>query len=294
MEGPKLFFNPLVKQLIDSFSFCFDVKITFYSLNLEEWLVGYHSAASDYCTMIQSQLKIRYRCLHQDTSMCQRCNKLKRQFSYRCHGGLTEAVFPIIMDGGLVAFAMIGQFRMTDTLPSDMLNRWKSAGFDEKALKKAFFDRPFFSSERLEKMLYIFSTTLFFLINTQNMAIRKTELVERVLSYVDAHMSEPISIEEVSQALGKSSSTITHTLKNKLDLSFKQLVISQKLMRFDRLIMHDPDLPIMQASRMVGYDDALYFSRLYHSKRFSTPSEFVQMVKQSRQMNELDTSLFVP
>jgi len=36
----------MVKRLVESFSYCFDVKITFYSPRLDEWMVGYHTDAS--------------------------------------------------------------------------------------------------------------------------------------------------------------------------------------------------------------------------------------------------------
>jgi AraC-like DNA-binding protein len=285
---PKLFFNPVVKKLIESFSFCFDVKITFYSPSMDEWLVGYHTSSSDYCTMIQQKLKIRYRCLHQDNAMCEKCKRLDRQFSYRCHGGLTEALIPIEVEGKTIAYAMIGQFRMDEEPPKSICDEWKGKGFDEKELVDAYHDRAYFSAERLEKMLYIFSTTLSFLVNTQNMTIKKPELVERVMEYVEEHMEEPVTITEVSDALGKSPSTITHVLKAKLDLSFKQLVITQKMMRYEKIVQNDPTLTVSQVSRMIGYDDPLYFSRLYREKRGSTPSDFIVTVRRARNIMELD------
>lgn len=286
---PKLFFNPLVKKLIESFSYCFDVKITFYSLNMEEWLVGYHTDSSDFCTMIQQKLKVRYRCLNQDNTMSKKCRRLERKFVYRCHGGLSEALLPIKMDGKMIAIAMLGQFRMEGEIPKLLRSEWKEAGYDEKELSKAFHDRPFFSSERIDKMLYIFSATLEFLVHTQNMTIKKPELVERILGYVEEKIDIPLSIDDVAKALDKSPSTITHTLKARLDMSFKQLVITEKIQKWERIIINDPTISVTQAAHMVGYDDAMYFSRLYRSKKDTTPTDFIDMVNRSRKMGETET-----
>lgn len=287
-SGQRIFFNPLVKQLVDSFSYCFDVKITFYSTDLKEWLVGYHTNASDYCTMIQNELQIRYKCLRQDWQMCRKCERLDRPYFYRCHAGLSEAIFPVKMEGKLTAFAMVGQFRLDAEPPASIKDAWKKKGLDEKLLMKMFLDRPYFSAERLEKMLFIFSATFNFLISTQNMTIRKPELVEQVMAYIEDHISDPVTLGEVASALGKSPSTITHTLQAKLDTSFKQLVITQKLMMFDRILLSHPDFSITQAARQVGYGDALYFSRLYRSKRSCTPSEYRKTIRQSRNMGDTE------
>jgi AraC-like DNA-binding protein len=281
----RLYFNPMVKRLVESFSYCFDVKITFYSPRLDEWMVGYHTDASDYCSMVQKKLKIRYRCLYQDRQACKRCSALRRQFFYHCHGGLTEAVLPIELDGNIVAYAMIGQFRMTNEAPKAMLEAWRATDSDPEELGKAFLDRPYFSDERLSKMLYIFSATLQFLISTQNMKLRKAELVEQVMAFVEAHIDEPVSIGEVASAVGKSPSTVTHTLKDKMGVSFKEMVITQKLMRFERILLADPALSIGQAAHMVGYDDALYFSRLYHTKRGGTPSDYLETVRRTKNIS---------
>jgi len=291
-EDVKLYLNPMVKRLVESFSYCFDVKITFYSPHLDEWLVGYHTDVSDYCTMVQKELKVRYKCLYQDGQACRRCGALGRSFSYHCHGGLTESVMPIQLDDCIVAYAMLGQFRMTKEPPVGIVEAWQAAGKSVDELRKAFLDRPFFSEERLSKMLYLFSTTLSFLISTQNVKLQKPELVEQVMAYIEHHLSEPVSLNEVAHAVGKSPSTVTHTLKEKVGMSFKELVITQKMMRFERILLADPTLSINQAARMVGYDDALYFSRLYRSKRSSSPKEYLEMVRRSKSLDEEKTVLW--
>jgi len=290
-EEQKLYFNPMVKELVESFSYCFDVKVTFYSTRLDEWLVGYHSDASDYCFMIQKGLGVRYRCLSQDRQACARCTAMGRPFSYRCHGGLAEAVIPIVLDGKTVAFAMVGQFRMTEEVPQSVLDAWKEQGCGAETLEKAFHDRPFFTGERLSRMLRIFSAMLSFMTNSRNMKVEEADVVDRIMEYIEDHIGDAITITEVAKSIGRSPSSITHTLKDKMGYSFKDMVISRKIARFEQNLARDPSLTIRQGARMVGYEDALYFSRLYRKKRSMTPSGYVEMLRKTK--NETGENLWV-
>lgn len=280
-KNTKLFFDPSVRKLIESFSYCFDIKITFYSPSLDEWLVGYHTTASDFCTLMQQTLHVRYRCLHQDALMCAKCGRVHKRIVYRCHAGLYEAVIPIFMQGELVAYCVAGQFRMHEGV-SDILRReWVRNGFEFSVLEKAFLDRPLFSQEKLDHMLFLLEEYIGYFTSTEAMKLRKPELVEAVVQYIESHIGDAISLEEVAEELSKSGSTITHAVKNSLGMSFKELLISQKLMSFERLISHEPDMPIFEAAEKVGYSDALYFSRIYRKYRGMPPSDYVDSVHRS-------------
>lgn len=278
-----LVFNPAVQKFVESYSYCFNVKVTFFSLDLEELLVGMHALDDDYCTLIQTRLHIRYRCLQQDQMICQQCRQQGVQLVYTCHGGLTEAVIPIQLSGALVCYALIGQFRTSPTIPDSIAGHWLAQGFDSLVLQEAFLSRPLYDTPMLEKMFELFTVSLGLLIETEALRLRQPDLVEKILMYIDAHIGQAITISEVAQDVRRSPSTITHTLKAQIGLSFQQLLINKRLANFEHIILGDPTLQIQQAARASGYEDALYFSRLYRKHRGQSPSEFVSLAQSSPQ-----------
>ena len=172
----KIFFDPSVKELIDSIALSFNVRITFFSVTRDEYLVGYHLQDSDFCSMIQSKLGIRYRCLALDTRMCAKCKRLGERIVYRCHAGLSEVIVPVYIEKKLMAFACLGQFRMSDDIPHEMTTLWKEHGYPEEELRKAFFERPKYTEEQLKRILYIFSTSIEYLLSTSRLKLRKPQL----------------------------------------------------------------------------------------------------------------------
>jgi len=272
-----------VQKFVESYSYCFNVKVTFFSLDLEELLVGLHSASDDYCSLIQTNLQIRYRCLQQDHMICQQCKEQGKQLVYTCHGGLTEAVIPIQLLGNLVCYALIGQFRTSDTIPRSIATLWLDSGFELSVLEAAFLKRPLFDTTKLEKMFELFRVSLGLLIETEGLKLRQPDLVERILTYIDDNIDKTIAIADVAKAVYRSPSSITHTLQAQIGLSFQQLLITKRLANFERVILHDPSLQIQEAARISGYDDPLYFSRLYKKHRGQSPSDFLAHAQVSTQ-----------
>lgn len=274
-----LFFDPEVQRLIDSFAYCFRVKITVFSPEMEELIVGLQNPGSRYCRLIQKGLRIRYRCCRQDKLMCERCGRRRRLTVYRCHGGLSEAVLPIEMEGALIGYAMLGQFRTVPSPPSDIADDWRKAAFEAQDLAAAFSEQPYFDEAALDNMLRLFSMLVAFVVSRDYVRVRRARLVERVLAWLDSHVGEPADLDAVAAAVGRSRSAVSHAVKEKLGLSFKQLATIKKIQKFESLVARDPDISVREAAAAVGYEDPLYFSRLYKKIRLSPPSVYAQAMR---------------
>lgn len=284
MNESPVVFSPDAKQLIEDLAFCLDVKISFFSEDMYEYLVGYHTRSSDFCTMLQRSLQVRYRCLHQDNLMCEKCRQSGKKQIYSCHAGLTEVIIPIHIESSRLIYMVFGQFRMNDSLPEALAEEWKSAGFEEAQLESAFLDRPLLSEEKLQKMISIFEQNMTYLLTSGKIAIRRPALVESIQLYIDQHISEDIVIGEVAEAVFRSESAVSHAVKRELGISFKQLLTERRISAFEQLIISNPSLSIKECCRMVGYEDSLYFSRVFRKKTGMPPSDFVRKFRKPAEL----------
>jgi two-component system response regulator YesN len=99
-------------------------------------------------------------------------------------------------------------------------------------------------------------------------------VLDEIISYMEAHTGDNISLEDAAKLVHKSPSTISHLFHNALGKSFKQTLIETKLRKAESYIENDPDITISDAAARVGYDDPLYFSRIYRKYRGVSPREF--------------------
>ncbi|MDR0585232.1 MAG: PocR ligand-binding domain-containing protein [Treponema sp.] len=274
-----LFFNEEVQRLIDSFAYCFKVKITVFSSEMEELLVGLQNPGSQFCRLIQKNLQFRYRCCRQDKLMCERCEQKHEPLVYNCYAGLREAVIPIKIEETLIGYAMLGQFRTSDTLPAEIVRDWLERGFKLETLKKAFLEQPFFDKSALDNMFRLFSMLVSFIVTREYVKVRLPGLVEKTVRWLEDHLAESVTLDDIAAAMNRSRSTISHRIKQQLGLSFKQLCIVKRIQRFESIVSTEPQISIQEAAARVGYDDPYYFSRIYKKVRLSAPSKYTKSLR---------------
>lgn len=273
INGMKVAFDPTVKNLIENLSALLNVKITIFSLDSEEGLVGYHSMDSDFCSLLQNKLGIIDKCRMQDKKTCTLCLEKKESIIYQCHAGLTEIIIPIIKED-IIAYAIVGQFRLHNTIPETLIQSWKSKGYSEEEIKNAFLERPYYSRKQAEEIRDIVQSILELQITADRLRLSRPEIIDQVYSYIDSNIDKDISLDSLSVAISRSKSTITHRLKESTGMSFTQIVIERRLNRLEELISHDPDLNFKEAASQIGFSDPLYLSRIYKKKRGHTLTEF--------------------
>ena len=71
------------------------------------------------------------------------------------------------------------------------------------------------------------------------------------------------SLEAAAGMIGRSASTVTRIFKKVTGQSFKQYLVGQRLGMAAMQLKSRPNAPVTEIAISVGYDDPLYFSRLY-------------------------------
>jgi len=274
-----LFFDEEVQRLIDSFAYCFKVKITVFSARMEEMIVGLQNPGSAFCQLIQKKLRYRYRCCRQDKLICERCERQDKTIVYHCYGGLSEIVVPIKIEEKLVGYGMLGQFRTDQGLPETIIQDWVRAGFASEELREVYEAQPFYDKPAMDNMLRLFSMLIAFIVTREYVRFRQPGVTEQVIRWLDEHIAEPLSLDDVAAAVRYSRSTISHVIKHQLGMNFKKVCILKKIQRFESLIAADPALSIQEAAALVGYEDPFYFSRLYKKVRLVAPSSYMNWAR---------------
>ncbi|MDR2808672.1 MAG: PocR ligand-binding domain-containing protein [Spirochaetaceae bacterium] len=274
-----IIFNEEVQRLIDSFAYCFKVRFTVFSVDGEDALMGYPYSLSDYCLLIRKSLGEENACIKQNHYACNRCEQNRKLLLYRCHAGLNEAVMPIICGTDTVGYAMIGQFRMKEKIPQDIIIKWQGKDLDPEILEQTFAKLPFFDEPMVSNMLHLFSMLTEFIVSHDYVNIMPLSLAERLNHWLEKHIMEPVSLDDAAKAMCCSSSTISHTIKKSFGMSFKRFFTLKRIAYFESQIRKDSAQSICQAAEKAGYDDPLYFSRIYKRVRNSTPKEFRDFVR---------------
>jgi AraC-like DNA-binding protein len=275
-KNRELFFDEEARRLIDSFALCFKIHIRIFSAGMDDLMAEHRNSDVPFCHLIREGLGSYARCCRQAVLIRDSRKPEVESMVYHCYAGLAEGVVPVKLRGILVGYALLDQFRIQRNLPESLLRLWVKNGSEPETLITAFSKQPFFDQNALENMLHLFSMLITFLFTREYVKIRRTGLAENVVNWLETHITEPMDLNRIASIMNRSRSTISHTIKRQLGMSFKELCILKRIQHFERIIAGNPGISIREAAALAGYRDPFYFSRIYKKVRFSAPSAYLK------------------
>ncbi len=267
-----------VKRLLDHFAAVMNLGIVLFNAKGEIIQRGMDRRNSDYCRLMQNHLFGYDRCVTLDASKQRESVATRSTVCYRCHAGLHEAIAPVMAEGIPAGFVSIGQFRTTRKLSAEVKRRCE----DPKllaAIEQAFEKLPYIPPAKLDNLLGMFSLLIDYIVTKELVGLRRDRTLLRIEKYIADHAEVNITLGEVARHVGKSSSTVSHLVKSKTGMTFKNMVIEQKMTLAEKLMKSHPEKTIEEIAAETGYDDPFYFSRLYRKYRKIPPSEYRRVMK---------------
>lgn len=102
---------------------------------------------------------------------------------------------------------------------------------------------------------------------------RNRQLSEKVKEYLEEHLGESLTLEEIGSALGYSVSQMKKLFRQENGRGIIDYFIELKMNEAKRLI-REGDLSLSEIAARVGYENPGYFSRIFRQKEGMTPSQY--------------------
>lgn len=264
-----------VSEIFDLYTDLHDIRISLFSPDgrlLYPDAVGRPNCR--HCSMLRETLGMDGRCRKLDRKMMEVAFEREEMITYTCHAGMREATSPLIVDGELVGYVMLGQFRSEaapDTSP--YAEKWRAEqGNDD--LQMEFIQTPIFPEEKIETLLSMFRHLLELIIGGQLIRHKDYDLIAPVIEHIRAHPEVSLGLEAAALMAGRSPSTVSRIFKKITGRSFKQYQVWFRLEQACSLLVSMPNRPITEIAESVGFEDSLYFSRLFNKHLGLSPSDY--------------------
>ena len=92
-----------------------------------------------------------------------------------------------------------------------------------------------------------------------------------IVEYVNAHLGEKLTLEDIANSVFLSQSSISHLFKSKMKIGIKQYIL-QKKMAHATLMMAN-GVPASEAAKIIGYENYSNFYTMYKKVVGVSPSE---------------------
>lgn len=100
-----------------------------------------------------------------------------------------------------------------------------------------------------------------------------SKIVREISHYVQKHISEPIQISEIAEALGNSVSYLCRTFKKETGQTLKEYINQTKLEEAKYLLL-STGKPIVDIAMELGYSSQAYFTTMFGKYVGKTPAQF--------------------
>ena len=97
--------------------------------------------------------------------------------------------------------------------------------------------------------------------------------VKAMISYIQAHFREKVTLDQVAQAASVSRNTCLNAFRRVLGLSPMEYLINQRLEHALHLLLTS-DLPVAQVAETCGFGDASYFGKAFRKKTGLSPTQY--------------------
>lgn len=266
-------FHPDVQRIFNNFTALFQIRIAFYSPDGEELKVGQNRDLCAYCRMVRLCSGGREACEDEDRKARIRAMEKQSLLVYTCHGGMTEAVKPILLEDRLIGFAMIGQIRMADKAPAHWGSLWNETGH-KPSLQEAYETQPICRKLDLPRILELFSDLMDLLSSQGKIVSKGGDRISRLIVWIKNHMAEDLSLDAAARELGISPSRLSHCIREQANSSFTKLLRELRMEKARFLLSHYPEKSVQSIATDLGYKDPLYFSKQFRSVCGISPHKY--------------------
>lgn len=108
------------------------------------------------------------------------------------------------------------------------------------------------------------------------------QIKEKLRQYIIEHISEDISLSDLSEYFGLSFAYMSTFFKNKMQMNFKEYVSYQRYMLSIEIMNENPKIKIVDVSNQVGIKNLNTFIRIFKKYNNSTPKQYISMLESEK------------
>ena len=103
--------------------------------------------------------------------------------------------------------------------------------------------------------------------------------MDRARTYFEEHYNEDFSIEQYAVSRNMSTSWFNRSFRSTVGTSPMQYILEIRI-RNAQVLLETTDYAISDIASIIGYDNPLYFSRLFRKAKGLSPSKYRKVYKE--------------
>lgn len=253
----------------------------------------YHNNA--FCNYLKKQDKTFEKCVWNKARLCSLCRKRKKPFYGRCYMGVEELIYPVILEGRLIAVICAGLFfsklprslkriseraETFDVNPAECRERFLNTACksEERSMNPLIFElgilaeclAQIYRNAVLEMgKLPAWEGSAGNLIQTHTNSF----IVQNTINFIRENFQKDLSLQVLASNSYCNPSYLSHIFKEKMSVRVVDY-INQVRVEAAKQLLDLTAKSVTAISQDVGYNDSGYFARVFRQFTGMSPKEY--------------------
>lgn len=261
-----------LQEIIEKIYTLCHVKVSIFDDNFKE-ILYYPKMYTPFCALVRSKEEGNKTCIASDLQRLEEVKATKKTKKYVCPHGLTEIFAPIIVDEIVVGIMTLGQILPYDTSFEEIFDKIKYLNLDEEQVKKSLENVERVNDKKLEASAFLVNACAQFVYYDHSVNRMVDTNADKIINYIDEHISEKITAETLCKAFYMSKVTLYNLFSQYYDTSVAEYIRTKKLSLAKKLIEENPSMQISEVSDSVGID-ANYLPKIFKKEFGYCPKKY--------------------
>lgn len=228
-----------------------------------------------FCALIRSVEAGRAGCRNCDISAFQQAKKKQSTLIYTCHAGLTEAVTPIRLGGGVLGYVILAHMMPKENYDAALENaaalcqKYGLTGEEVMPLLRKIKARSITQIEACAQLLDAIASYLYV---SDWVIWRNQDMTARINEFIQNNLDQRIDSDLLCRQFFISRTRLYQLSMSAFGMSISRYVLSKRIGKAKQMLREN--YTVKQVAEATGFGSANYFSKVFKKETGRTPSEY--------------------
>ena len=263
-----------LNELLRDFYTAVGIKISVFDENFK-MVTEYPPAPPEFCRLVRESDAGRRGCAECDAAACERAKRLREPHVYTCHAGVTEAITPICVGGGIIGYAILAHMMPKENYAQAVNSACVRAaryGGDEKAYFDAVTKIEPKSEKQIHACVHLLDAVASYVYIKDLAQWGKEDESAAIDDYIRGNLTADLSSEALCRKFLVSRTKLYQLSVRRFGMGIAQYVAMRRMEEAKRLLREGKS--ITAAAAKTGFSDYSYFCKAFKKYTGKTPAQY--------------------
>lgn len=269
-----------LNDLLKDFYLAVGIRISIFddSFNL---VTEYPVTPPDICRAIRSTEAGLKACTECDRAAFMRAKQLHKAHTYVCHAGITEAIAPIQLDGGVLGYAIFAHLMPSENYEdtvSEVCRRCEKFGLNEREVRSDLKKLKKYSNQKICAAMKLLEIIASYLQISKMARWKNDNISHQINEFIECNLASPLDSTVLCNHFFISRTKLYEVSMQAFNMGIAQYITYKRLEKAKEMLRGER-MTVAAVAAKVGIDDYNYFCKLFKKHEGCTPGQYKKQFK---------------